>query len=120
MVSPWEVAFKNSIAIAFESLRQTGRGIQRRNRVGRFVGWTTDDHAIENRTQCIHIPSRVGYRVEIGLLGSHVEKRAERWGLFVGQTALPKVSQTRQPVLIQQHVGRLEIAMQYPFSMRVI
>ena len=86
-----EMAFEYRVAITFESLGQTSSSIQRRNRIGRLIRRTSDDHAIEYRTQGINIPAGIRHCVEIGLLRCHVKKCAQRRCLFVGQAALSKV-----------------------------
>ena len=73
-------------------------------------------HAVQQRPQRVDIPPRVRHSLEIGLLGCHVEQRAQGGPLLVRQTRLAKIGQPWLVVLIQQHVGRLQIAMQHAFA----
>ena len=81
--------------------------------------WTASQHAIEQRPQGINVPSCIGNRLEVGLLRGHIEERPQRGNLLVRETRLAEIRQPRSPVLIQQHVGRLHIAMQYSLAVSV-
>ena len=77
------------------------------------------EHRIEQRAQGVDVPADVGNRLGIGLLGSHEKQRAQGGRLLVRQARLAKIGQPRLRVLIQQHVGRLQIAVQHPLAVRV-
>ena len=74
-------------------------------------------HAVQQSPQGINVPSGVGGRLQVGLFRGHVEQGSQGRDLLVGEPRLAKVGQPGLVVLVQQHVGRLQIAVQHPFAM---
>ncbi len=76
------------------------------------MGWLARQHAMQHRPQRVDVPPRVGRFGQVGLFRGHVEERAQRGRLVVGQPRLAEVGQPGLAVGVQQDVGRFQVAMQ--------
>ncbi len=102
-----------------QPLVQVRRPLQPIDLPGRAVRRAAGQHRVEQGPQGVDVPPGVGDRLRIALLGGHVEERAERRRLLVREPRLPEIGQPRLAVLVQQDVGRLEVAVQHPFAVGV-
>ena len=106
-------------AISLEANLQVGRLVELVNRRLGAMRRTAGQHAVQKRTQAVNVPPNIGHRLQIGLLRRHVEHGPQRRRLLMRKARLPKICKSRLAILIEQDIGRLEIAMKDALLMRM-
>ncbi len=109
----------NPLAIDGELGLEVRSGTDRLFDFGRPIWWLTAEHVIEQGSQRVHVPPRIGNRVQVSLLGRHVKHGPERRILLVRQPRLTEIAKTGFEIVVQQNVGRLQIAVKDPAAVRV-
>ena len=93
--------------------------ITARQRCGLVVRRLPREHPVHHRPEGVHIPASVGRCRQVGLLGCHIEERAERRGHLVCEPRLSEVREAWPTIVIEQDVRGLQIAVQNPLVVSV-
>ncbi len=109
----------NHAAVGGQPLFQRAGLIDRPHRRVGTIGRDPGQGAIEQGADRIDVPPRIGHGLQVRLLRRHVEQRPKRRRLLVRQAGLAEIRQPRAAVLIEQHVGGLQIAVQHAFVVGV-
>ena len=107
------------LPVVRQPLVQVGRPLELVHRLARAVRRAARQHAVQQRPQGVDVPAGVGHGVQIGLLGRHVEHRPQRRRLLGREPRLTEIGQPRLAVLVQEDVGRLQVAVQHALAVGV-